>query len=485
VHHYDRGRGVLVALHGHGDEPSSARAWGRRLAPAGWEVVAPGAGRDGEGVRSWFASGPTGADPSTLDASVRRIAALVADLRGDAGRPVVVVGFSQGGAVALVLGRAGVQPDAVVSVCGFLPEIAGPEVPLRPDTVDGPVHPATLLVGRDDDQVVPAFCSLDAEALVVSAGGPCALRLLPGSHAVDDPVVASVAAWLGDQLAPSVRVSLALPTDRDDVGAELVSGRAVSDLAAAYERVGVHAVHAADHPARHRHPLDPAVALSVAATSTRHVLLRAAGVRIGRLDPAAAARTFGSLDVVCDHRLVVEPADDAGAGAAALRPWLDAFRSALAGEGPGRRGGSATAPAPAIWIGGDSDRSAGIAVDAADGWSVGTDTDVSMDGADGSGPAGALARLRELSEVAGRSDPPTLCVTPSSLGAYLADPDGAIEELADEVEHLGALGVPWVSLAAVGDSRVEVRARAVDLAERLGLRHRDPELGSLSGRPSS
>ena len=37
------GAGVLVALHGHGDEPSTARRWGQRLAPPGWDVVAPGA----------------------------------------------------------------------------------------------------------------------------------------------------------------------------------------------------------------------------------------------------------------------------------------------------------------------------------------------------------------------------------------------------------------------------------------------------------
>ena len=39
----DLGTGVFVALHGHGDDPGSARAWARSLAPAGWEIVAPGA----------------------------------------------------------------------------------------------------------------------------------------------------------------------------------------------------------------------------------------------------------------------------------------------------------------------------------------------------------------------------------------------------------------------------------------------------------
>ena len=78
---FDVGLGSLVVLHGHGDEPGAAREWGRRLAPAGWEVVAPGAGRDPEGVRSWFSTGPRGADLDDLRRSAQRVGELVAQLQ--------------------------------------------------------------------------------------------------------------------------------------------------------------------------------------------------------------------------------------------------------------------------------------------------------------------------------------------------------------------------------------------------------------------
>ena len=67
-----------------------------------------------------------------------------------------------------------------------------------------------------------------------------------------------------------------------------------------------------------------------------------------------------------------------------------------------------------------------------------------------------------------------MCFVPFSLGAYLEDPDRHVDELADEVAHLGTIGVEWVALTAPGTSRLEVAHRATDLAERLGLRHRTP-----------
>ena len=103
----DRGGGVLIALHGHGDDPASARAWGRQMAPAGWEVVAPGAQVGPDGLRSWFSSGPRGADADELRLSAQKIGDLVDRLRTGGSR-IVVAGFSQGGALALALGMFGV-----------------------------------------------------------------------------------------------------------------------------------------------------------------------------------------------------------------------------------------------------------------------------------------------------------------------------------------------------------------------------------------
>ena len=504
MHHYDRGHGVLVALHGHGDEPATARSWGRRMAPPGWEVVAPGAPRDGTGARSWFATTPMGADGTTLRASARRIAALVADLRGDAGRPVVVVGFSQGAALALGLGPLGVQPDLVVSVCGFVPEVVGGPADLRPEVGDGPRHPRTLLVGRVDDEAVPAVFSADAASVVTAEGGSATTLELPGGHAVDEAVVEAVRSWLDGVLAPPVRVSLGLPVERVASGGELISGRAIADLAGAFERSGFHAAYVTDHPAPEvrwlagggHHALEPTVALAVAAAATQQLLLHTNVYVLGYRNPFLAAKALASLDVVSDGRLILGVAagylraEFAAVGVphegrgARLDAALASLRSLFAGEPQEVAGGTITPlplpvqrPGPPVWIGGNTSAAIRRAVEFGDGWSpfptpdglerfTGTRRIASHDDL-----VGGIGELAERSGAAGRPDRPVVCFVPFSLGRYLADPDGRVDELADEVAHLGTLGVEWVALAVPGVDRVEVVARATQLAERLGLRH--------------
>ena len=62
--------------------------------------MAPGAPRGDDGRRSWFATGPRGADAEGLATAVARIRDVAVRVRAG-GRPVVVVGFSQGAALAL------------------------------------------------------------------------------------------------------------------------------------------------------------------------------------------------------------------------------------------------------------------------------------------------------------------------------------------------------------------------------------------------
>ncbi|MFZ4517869.1 MAG: TIGR03619 family F420-dependent LLM class oxidoreductase [Microthrixaceae bacterium] len=506
----DRGTGVLVALHGHGDEPASARAWGRRLLPAGWELVAPGAPRDAEGVRSWFPTGPRGVEPTALDDAAGRIAALVEQLRAD-GRRVVVAGFSQGAALALVLGRGGVQPDAVVAVCGFLPELdrAGPAAELRPPVRSGPRHPPTLLVAAAEDEVVPAFLSEDAAAVLAADGAPVTGAVLPGGHEVGPFAADRARAWLAEVLAPRLQVSVALPVDRVDAGAELVSGDAVADLSIAYERLGFHATFVTDHPAPDErwlaagghHALEPTVALAVAGAATRHLLLHTNLYVLPYRNTFLAAKALASLDVMSGGRLVL------GVGAGYLRPEFRALGADADGRGaaleealellpriwagpvdvPGTGGADGPPrrvharpspwqrPHPPIWVGGNSAAALRRAVRHGQGWSplptpgglekaVGTSAIRDLDEL-----GAALVRAAARCEAEGRTEPLTVCFTPFAQTAYSADPDRGLAAVLEEAAALTEMGIDWLAITVPGRSRAEVRDRAAALAAGLRL----------------
>ena len=186
---HDHDAGVLLALHGHGDAPDSALRWGRRLAPPGWEVVAPEASAGPAGAGSWFDTGARGADPLQLGAAVDHVAALARQARG-LGRQVVVAGFSQGGAVALELAARNVDCDGIVAVCAFLAESDEADA-LRTWAGRAPV--LVVAGGRDDH--VPAFLGQDAASLLSSHGRRVEFEELDGGHEVGDGVVAVVRSW--------------------------------------------------------------------------------------------------------------------------------------------------------------------------------------------------------------------------------------------------------------------------------------------------
>lgn len=505
---FDRGTGVLVALHGHGDEPSSARDWGRRLAPVGWEVVAPGARRGVDGVRSWFDTGPRGADESSLRASAARVAELVGQLRGD-GRRVVVAGFSQGAALAAALGVAGVQPDGVVLCCGFLADTGADDWlgALGASARSGPAAPPTLVLSAEDDDVVPPFLGEDLAALLAQQDRPVVSAVLPGGHGVSPAMVERARAWIAALERGAVRVSLGLPVDRVDTGAELVSGDAVTELAAAYERLGFDAAYVTDHPAPDarwldgggHHALEPTVALAVAAAATRRLLLHTNVYVLPYRNPFLAAKALASLDVLSAGRLIL------GVAAGYLRPEFAALGAGfddrthrleealallpriwgdeqVAGEGSGydaagvlARPRPAQRPHPPIWVGGNSAAALRRAVTLAQGWSP-FPTPGGLERAVRTTAIGdldelsrRLVRARELCEELGRTEPLTICFVPFSLGGYLADPERGLAPLVEEVEALEGLGVDWVALSVPGLTRSEVRDRAAGLAAGLRL----------------
>jgi probable F420-dependent oxidoreductase len=497
----DLGSGVLIALHGHGDDPASARAWGRHLAPAGWEVVAPGAPTADDGTRSWFATGPRGAHAGELAAAVGRVHDLVVRVR-NSGRRVVVAGFSQGGAVALEVAACTDDVDGVVAICGFLAESEEADGSRR-WVGTAPV----LVVAAEQDEHVPAFMGQDAAAVLSGHGRQVELDLVDAGHEVGDAVVASVRDWMVRSLTDGARVSLGLPVERVGAGAELVSGHAIADLSAAYERLGFHAAYVTDHPAPDdrwlaaggHHALEPTVALAVAATATRRLLLHTNVYVLGYRNPFLAAKALATLDVVCDGRLVI------GVAAGYLRPEFEALGAdfdersrrldealellpriwsehAVAVEHADYRSRGVTAlphpvqrPHPPIWVGGNSLSAMRRAVRHGQGWSpfpTGPEMASSLRTAaisDAGALAGRLARLGELCEDAGRVEPLTTCFVPFSLSAYLADPDGGLARLCDEVDELSGMGIDWVALMVPGATRAEVVDRAAALADGLGL----------------
>lgn len=496
----DLGGGVLVALHGHGDEPASARSWARRMAPAGWEIVAPGAPRDDDGTRSWFSTGARGADPAGLARSVARVVDTCRRVRAG-GRPVVVAGFSQGGALALEVAARSHELDGAVAVCGFLPEIDDESARSWPGDV--PV----LVVGATRDDHVPAFMSDDAAAVLSSHGRRVSTERVEAGHEVGEPAARVAHEWLSRVLVRGARISLGLPVDRVASGAELVSGDAISDLASAWERLGFHAAYVTDHPAPDdrwlagggHHALEPTVALAAAAAATRRLLLHTNVYVLGYRNPFLAAKALATLDLVSDGRLIV------GVAAGYLRPEFSALgadfeergrrldetlellpriwsEQGVQAEGPGWSARSVTAlpqpvqrPHPPIWVGGNSVAAMRRAVRRAQGWSP-FPTEAGVERALRTASIGDLAALRarlaqatELCEELGRTEPLTTCFVPFSLPTYLADPVGGLAPMVEEVAELSAMGVDWVALMVPGSTRGEVTEHASALAAALGL----------------
>ena len=182
-----RGVPTIIALHGHGDEPESARVWAAAVAAEGWRVETPAAPRDDSGDRSWFDTGPRGVVTATFERSRDELASVAAHaaVRG----PVAVAGFSQGAALALGVGDLpGVA--AVVAFCGFLPEL---------DDLDPAAGPPALVLPSAGDEVVPAFLGEDAAAAMVAAGRTVTVETLPGEHVVSAVAARRASAWLREQ----------------------------------------------------------------------------------------------------------------------------------------------------------------------------------------------------------------------------------------------------------------------------------------------
>lgn len=174
----------LVLLHGHDSSPDrlATLADGLRAAFPAAEVAVPaGTCPVGEETWAWWDD----------DGPLTSAAAALESLRDDVAiHGAVVIGFSQGGALALA---AALTPGTGVAgaVCagGFLPE--GVEV--------AGVGPALLLLHGDDDEVVDVFYAETLERTARRAGLDVELQTYPGGHDWSADAVDRIAGWLRDR----------------------------------------------------------------------------------------------------------------------------------------------------------------------------------------------------------------------------------------------------------------------------------------------
>ena len=189
------GRIRLVLLHGWGADAEDLLPLGDGLAalsslPAeciGLQAPEPHPGGQG---RQWYGLFPANwqAVPSATQQLRGRIEAL--DLETIPLSRTVLIGFSQGGAMALHVGCD--MPLAGVISCSGYPHPGWQPPSTRP--------PVLLLHGLDDD-VVPAAAAEKLRELLSGDSNPCELKTFAGGHTI--PVEAQTAmaeairSWLG------------------------------------------------------------------------------------------------------------------------------------------------------------------------------------------------------------------------------------------------------------------------------------------------
>lgn len=153
--------GRALLLHGHGDGPTRVTAFAEALrARTGFDVVTPTAPCSVESGRAWWAEDAGGPTPDTVDA-----------LRVAHGDVDLVVGYSQGAAVALTLGLG----RRLVVIAGFLCDVA-PDLGHRPEVL--------VVHGAHDDVVDPVHARMIGRR-AERAGCTTTLHLHDGGHELE------------------------------------------------------------------------------------------------------------------------------------------------------------------------------------------------------------------------------------------------------------------------------------------------------------
>jgi probable F420-dependent oxidoreductase len=246
---------------------------------------------------------------------------------------------------------------------------------------------------------------------------------------------------------------------------------ALMTCALAIEDAGFDACFVTDHPFPSREwltrggheTLDPFVALSFAAASTRRLRLHTNCLIPAYRDPYLTAKSVASLDACSRGRVILGVAvgylraEFEGLGvpfrerAARLDESLWAMKAAWAGTLPENvvTPSCVQQPHPPIWAGGNSAAAIRRAITHCDGWSpfpATPRTAAAVDTAsmtDTAMLADAIVRLNELSAEAGRARPLDVCFTPFSHPGHkdVVDPQAFMAE----AHELAGIGVTWLA----------------------------------------
>ncbi len=191
---------LVVALHGHQDDPDRLADRLVPLASPGRVVFAPRSAISEAAGPVWFRSDDAGPVETDLIRSLDRLDQLIDDLAANHGISrdhVVLGGFSQGAAVALALALRGAgrtTPLAgVFCVSGWLPHVEG--VAYDASALAGGGTRVLVVHGADDD-VVAVQQGRSAARYLERHGVAVRYVELPGGHHLGTEAVDQVAHWI-------------------------------------------------------------------------------------------------------------------------------------------------------------------------------------------------------------------------------------------------------------------------------------------------
>ncbi|MET0526083.1 MAG: serine esterase [Nocardioides sp.] len=187
---------LVVLLHGRGSNEQEIVSLAPHL-PAGVAYAAVRAPIAEGGGYAWFANRGIGRPVAESLADTMAWFRTWLDGVAPAGRPVIVIGFSGGGAFAggLVLSEPERFTGAGI-LFATLPYDAG--VPVEPGRL---AHLPVFVAQGDQDHVIPAeLLARTWTYLTEESGGSVTARRSPGGHGITAPILADLASWITDQL---------------------------------------------------------------------------------------------------------------------------------------------------------------------------------------------------------------------------------------------------------------------------------------------